>query len=335
MFQTDQPTAATSLPTPAAPGTQGFFTQGNPGTGVPATILDADFMNMLMMELTNVVTAGGLTPSKTTYTQVVSAIKALIAQPQTNLVSGVVGQARNLVMNVAAASATATLTADEIVVETALGGLRYCLASFNKTINLATTGAGGMDTGTATANGWLGVYAIYNPTTQTAALLGTMEGGSALPMIYGGANMPAGYTASARLAVVPISGTAGQFASFSVQDNKCTIAEFTFITSSTSSSTAGNSALTSVGIPKSARRMSGSISLSNSAAMNSLWKFFADANSTGTKQFSVNTISGGGGNLFGYTSVPLSAPQTLRATAFVQSGTGTLGYILLAAEYEI
>ncbi|MFD1557103.1 hypothetical protein ACFSHT_15990 [Paraburkholderia silviterrae] len=77
MFQTDQPSAASSLPAPAVAGTQGFFTNGNPVSGIPATILDADFMNMLMMELINIVEAAGLTPSKTAYNQVLTAIRAL------------------------------------------------------------------------------------------------------------------------------------------------------------------------------------------------------------------------------------------------------------------
>lgn len=77
MFQTDQATAAALLPAPAAAGTQGYFTNGNPSTGVAATILDADFMNMVMLELANVVTGAGLTLSKTTYNQVLSAIKRI------------------------------------------------------------------------------------------------------------------------------------------------------------------------------------------------------------------------------------------------------------------
>lgn len=81
MFKVDDVTAATTLPTPAAPGTQGFFTDGSPGTGVPATILRADFMNMVMMELINVVTAAGLTPSKTAYDQLLTAINSLAATP--------------------------------------------------------------------------------------------------------------------------------------------------------------------------------------------------------------------------------------------------------------
>lgn len=77
MFQTDQATAVLSLPAPAAAGTPGYFTNGNPVTGIAPTILDADFVNMVMMELLNVVTAAGLTPSKTTNNQVLAAIRSL------------------------------------------------------------------------------------------------------------------------------------------------------------------------------------------------------------------------------------------------------------------
>ena len=78
MYQYDDSTVASALPTPAAQGAVGFFTDGNPGLGVPATILRSDFMNMLMMEILNVVQAGGLTPSKSTYNQLLTAINNLI-----------------------------------------------------------------------------------------------------------------------------------------------------------------------------------------------------------------------------------------------------------------
>jgi len=78
MYQYDDPTCANSLPTPAAPGVAGYFTDGNPVGGPAPTILRADFMNMLMEELINVVLDGGLTLSKTTYTQVRDAIRKKI-----------------------------------------------------------------------------------------------------------------------------------------------------------------------------------------------------------------------------------------------------------------
>ncbi len=51
MFRTDQATAVTALPVPAAVGTPGYFTGGNPATGQAATILDADWLNMVQEEL--------------------------------------------------------------------------------------------------------------------------------------------------------------------------------------------------------------------------------------------------------------------------------------------
>jgi hypothetical protein len=118
-----------------------------------------------------------------------------------NSVGSAVGSVRNLAVAITAASATATVTADEIVVETALGAAPFRIGSFNKTLVLTTTGAGGMDTGSAPNSGYVGIYAIYNPSTSTAALLATNATSAAVPNIYAGANMPSGYTASALLSV--------------------------------------------------------------------------------------------------------------------------------------
>lgn len=125
--------------------------------------------------------------------------------------SGVISSIRNGKMSITAASATATFTADEVVVETALGGSPRRLASYNQSINLAVTGAGGMDTGTAPVSGYVALYAIYNPTTQTAALLATNATAAAVGEVYGGANMPAGYTYSALVSVWATNGSS-QFA---------------------------------------------------------------------------------------------------------------------------
>lgn len=77
MFRIDDATAATSLPTPEAAGAEGYYTEGNPVAGTPATNVRASWLNMLQEELRAVVVAAGLTPSKTTYTQVRDAIKAM------------------------------------------------------------------------------------------------------------------------------------------------------------------------------------------------------------------------------------------------------------------
>ncbi|TCK39638.1 hypothetical protein B0G84_4978 [Paraburkholderia sp. BL8N3] len=80
MYQIDSSGTAATQPTPSPAGTPGFFTGGNPATGTPATILDADWFNAVMMELINIVTAAGLTPAKGASNQVLTALRGMFAE---------------------------------------------------------------------------------------------------------------------------------------------------------------------------------------------------------------------------------------------------------------
>ena len=93
MFRTDVTTATASLPTPAAPGTAGFFTNGNPALGIPATVVDQDWLNRIQEEILSVLTAAGVTPVKSNYSQLLAAIKAC------NLLNDVSGSVNVLVAN--------------------------------------------------------------------------------------------------------------------------------------------------------------------------------------------------------------------------------------------
>ncbi|CNH99151.1 phage tail protein [Yersinia enterocolitica] len=120
--------------------------------------------------------------------------------------TGVVGTARNARMSVTAPSAIATFTAEELIVQAGLGWLQYKLAGFNKSVNLGITGVGGMDTGSAPANGFVALYAIHNPTTQESALLAVNATSTVAPEVCVGV-MPAGYTASALVSVWGITSS--------------------------------------------------------------------------------------------------------------------------------
>ncbi|WP_322069975.1 hypothetical protein [Paraburkholderia bannensis] len=80
MYRIDDATAASSLPAPEAAATEGYFTEGNPVSGVPATNVRGSWLNMIQEELRALVVYGGLTPSKTIYTQVRDAIVAKFAK---------------------------------------------------------------------------------------------------------------------------------------------------------------------------------------------------------------------------------------------------------------
>ena len=192
----------TSVPAKQAPiGTPGYCPSGLPGTFTEA-ILDPDLLNTVLAELATPVLASGQALDPTNNGQLLIAIRGMSG--------AVAGAARNLKMSVTSASATATLTADEIVVETALAGLPFRLGSFSKSVNLGTVGAGGMDVGSAPVSGYVALYAIFYPATSTAALLAVNATSAAAPSVYGGSNMPSGYTASALVSVWPTNGS-GQF----------------------------------------------------------------------------------------------------------------------------
>ncbi|RDU99240.1 hypothetical protein [Trinickia dinghuensis] len=461
MYQTDQPTAASALPTPSPAEAQGYFTGGNPVTGLAATVVDADFLNMVMMELINVVTASGQTPSKTTYNQVALAIKRLVQSQvvltdtgvadtysatnnppltagtwtngvvqkiavahtnngpstyapdglagipiyglglqalqgnemfaggiaslvkqtiagvnggnpicvllecagggqqvppatasqhavQMSQAAGIVGSMRNARMSVNGAAAAATFLADEIIVQTALGGVRYCLPLFNQTANLGASGVGGMDTGTAPASGYVALYAIYNPqaalftgsiagttltvssvgagaiavgqyvqgaspgttitalgtgtggagtytvsisqavasgsfATGAAALLATNATTAAAPNVYGGANMPAGYTASALVSVWPTNASK-QFMAGTQRDRKI---EFPSVLAlSTSTSAASFTLFGTSTVPPNAVEAAGNIEAISSVNSGMSLSIASDANGSGQKEAS-------------------------------------------------
>jgi hypothetical protein len=77
MYQIDNGTAATVMPTPGpvGPNPNGFFTSGNPATAVPATTVDADWLNAVQDELANAVSGSGQTLSKTNQNQLLQTIQ--------------------------------------------------------------------------------------------------------------------------------------------------------------------------------------------------------------------------------------------------------------------
>lgn len=239
----------------------------------------------------------------------------LLDQLPSGNASGVVGATRNLKMSVAAASASATLAADEIIVAVALGGAQFKLSSFSKTINLATVGAGGMDTGTAPVSGFVAIYAIYNPTTQVSALLGVNATSVVAPSVYGGANMPAGYTASA---LVSVWGTnaSGQLRVGYQSDRN-----INFVAVSVLTSTAAASTFTSVNIssaaPLNAVSVVGTVGLnSNAGALNALIASDATTGGTGLQQATASAVT----NLSTNYSVIIATAQRIYYT-FTATGS--------------
>lgn len=230
---------------------------------------------------------------------------------------GVVGVSRNVRMAVPTAAATAATTADEITVETALGGMRYCIPSFSKTINLATTGAGGMNTGAAPASGYVAIYAIYNPVSGASALLGFDTTSTIAPETA--PSLPSGYTASALIAIVQTTA-ARLIYPCAVLDRRVYFAYQAAV-----SSVGTVSALTSVNIsavvPKNARTISGWAAVGSTAATNAVINIAGSAQGLGFKQIGGSPPTGSAIYSGSFTDVPLVAAQTMFWQVAISTGT--------------
>lgn len=103
------------------------FTDGNPATGVPATVVDASWLNDIQETLAQTIEAAGLTLTEGDYTQLIDAL----------IVNGMQGS----YFNVAAAAGTANaITASYTPLITALvnGMMLYARASFANTTTTPT-----------------------------------------------------------------------------------------------------------------------------------------------------------------------------------------------------
>lgn len=242
----------------------------------------------------------------------------------------VVGSARNVAMGVATASATATLTADEIIVCSALGGVAYKLANFNKTINLATTGAGGMDTGSAPVSGFVALYAIYNPTTGASALLARNATSAVQPNVYSGGSMPAGYTASALVSVWPTNAS-GLLNVGSQFDRVISTPGFTVLSTTTPAASYTSFSI-SGGVPPNAKTARGYQSITGNTASAGLSSSIAgSASGIGAAGQAATMPTNSASVTTPFPHIPLVTPQTMYYLAAASSGT--LTFVVGVYEY--
>ncbi|MFQ6280051.1 phage tail protein [Yersinia enterocolitica] len=229
---------------------------------------------------------------------------------QMGQLTGVVGASRNAKMSVTAASVTATFTADEIIVQTALGGEQYKLSNFNKIINLAANGAGGMDTGTVPVIGFVALYAIYNPITHASALLAVNATLSAAPEICAGV-LPPNYTASALVGVQPIE--AGKFKVCLLTGRHVSFPRVSAISTSSSTSNAVVRLSVSVIIPKNAVRIGGVIYAgggSTTISYSSV-QVGGDSNMCGAQEVRLGVPASTGSDVVGNYIIDINDPQAL------------------------
>ena len=131
MYQIDNSTASPAQPASTPAGSAGFFTDGNPASGTAATIMPAEWLNSVMMELVNVVIAGGLTPTKNVFDQVAKAIKAI-------------GKQRVILNDAGAANAYTATNSPALLVGTWVDGIAQSVKISNANTGASTYSPDGL-----------------------------------------------------------------------------------------------------------------------------------------------------------------------------------------------
>lgn len=242
--------------------------------------------------------------------------------------SGVVGASRNASMNIATAGVAGTFTADELIVETALGGARFCLANVSDTFNLTTD----MDTGSPPASGYVALYKLFNPTTGASVRRIVNATAITAPEIYAGATPPAGFTASALVAVLPTNAS-GQFIGGTILVGRWVNRP---ALSALYSNVVQNSftPLSIASVPRNARRAKILWGTTCTAVgTTQTLDLAADVNGSGQQSCaSTTSVSGNGTNASGI--VEIITPQTLIYRALNTPNNGTPTYSFYITGYE-
>ncbi len=250
---------------------------------------------------------------------------------QMGQLTGVIGTSRNAKMSIPTASTQATFTADELIVQTALGAPQYKLTNLNKVINLAAIGAGGLDIGTVPTSGFIAIYVIYNPSSQESALLAVNTTATIATETCFGV-MPGGYTASALVAVLPIrtskfrpSYLAGRTVSF----------ELTPVYISSSISSPVTKLDISAAAPKNATLVRGVCSAggaSVSAGYSSI-RVWSGLSLIGEQEVRLGGQSGGGADTVGNFEINVIERQSLYFS-FSSDMTGAISGLIKISTYE-
>lgn len=275
----------------------GKFVDEDAAAGVVGSLIPSTWGNAVTDEILAVIKAAGITPSEGDSAQMLKAIRMVGA--------GVVGSIRNGKMVLTAAATSAVFSADEVILEAALGGEAYRLANLNKTLNLNTVGAGGMSSGTAPSSGFVAIYAIYNPSAGTSALLAVNATATAAPEVCSQANMPAGFLASALISVWPTNSN-GQLVIGRQSDRSITLAPTVALSSTSNQATYLQLSLSSI-IPKNATHVGGLINLTASASAGIALGMSPDTTNSGMSDYLANVLQ----RIASFTDIPLASPQNI------------------------
>lgn len=147
MQRVTRSSAVASMPAPpGSPGPAGWFTQGNPGSGIPATVPGYEWFNGVQAELIELITRSGVTPDAATLNQVRQSLDRLHGGGVLSVTSNVTltpDNAGQVLVDATAAARTITLPAANAA---AGRPIHYRVVRLDASANAVTIQRAGSDT---------------------------------------------------------------------------------------------------------------------------------------------------------------------------------------------
>lgn len=267
----------------------------------------------------------------------VAGVETEVIYDGTYLVSNVVGQsapapvgATGVVAVISSNLSSVTVTAAQVVVAQSLSGASFSIPNFSETLNVSTTGAGGMDGITAlAASDYVDIFAIENPGTGAVSILGCADSACTGQAVYANGGLPTGYTVSALLGVWPTDSLKSlkqgllRNRTFYYGGASGFVNQVTGI-----SATSGWTSRSLTGVPRAATAHLSWTGSTNLAANTIAWAFASD--SSGTAANNVSTSNGNATNFTDtlmYNTIPIEGQITTSQANYYQfvSGGGLTG----------
>lgn len=226
-----------------------------------------------------------------------------------------VGTYKNLIITNNSGTPNSQLDVDaDFVLLKDSSGVSYPAATVNLTINIAASGANGLDTGSEANSTWYYAYVIYNPTTDTVA--GLLSASATAP------TMPDDYTYSSGALGAIYNSSGGDFIKYYQSGDEFWVGEVAATTTVPSGSYVSVSLALAVPPTAKAAKISGQWAYATSV---SGVNYYAPSNADDLAQKD-NITTGGGtaATLIGEHTIPLITAQTIyykRTGTAAASGT--------------
>jgi uncharacterized protein (UPF0333 family) len=198
-------------------------------------------------------------------------------------------------------------------VKSALGGPAQMLANFNQTVSTTASGIGGVVGTALAASGFAGVYAAWNPTTQTQGAY-IKNANSLLPNVD--PSPPVGWVSTGLISVWPLNAST-QFVSGQQKNRRFAGTAVQVISTSTLQASFTSLNVASA-VPANAIECDAAVLLSSSVATTISYGFAADANGSGGASSSGGNVTQLGNTV---SNITIGTSQTIYYKSAQTSGT--------------